>query len=153
MSKWVIIDLDGTLADIRKRRELASLPDGKIDWDQFFDPKNVELDEPNHPVIEACKAMKIRGYDIAIFSGRSKATKSATLDWLSKWEVPYDVLKMRPTGEDWHFMPDDKLKQHWLDSLFPDRSKLLCVFDDRDKVVDMWRRNGIACFQVAPGNF
>jgi hypothetical protein len=30
---------------------------------------------------------------------------------------------------------------------------LMAVFDDRDKVVAMWRRNGVACFQVAEGNF
>ena len=53
-------------------------------------------------------------------------------------------------------MPDDKLKQHWLDDLFPKDSKrldIVCVFDDRDKVVDMWRKNGLTCMQVAPGNF
>jgi hypothetical protein len=37
--------------------------------------------------------------------------------------------------------------------LFPDKSDILCIFDDRDKVVKMWRSNGIACFQVAPGDF
>ena len=52
-------------------------------------------------------------------------------------------------------MPDDELKQHWLDTLFPDDKKngILCVFDDRQKVVDMWRRNGVTCFQVDDGNF
>jgi len=30
---------------------------------------------------------------------------------------------------------------------------ILCVFDDRDKVVKMWRENNIACFQVEYGNF
>jgi len=56
--KWVIFDLDGTLADITKRCEISTLPSGKMDWDRFFDPENIELDEPNIPVIEACKAMK-----------------------------------------------------------------------------------------------
>ena len=27
------------------------------------------------------------------------------------------------------------------------------VFDDRQRVVDMWRRNGIQCCQVAPGDY
>jgi len=37
----------------------TSLRDVKSpDWDRFFDPENIELDEPNIPVIEACKAMK-----------------------------------------------------------------------------------------------
>jgi hypothetical protein len=52
-------------------------------------------------------------------------------------------------------MPDDKLKQFWLDDLFPelDKNNILCIFDDRQKVVDMWRKNGLICFQVAPGDF
>jgi hypothetical protein len=50
-------------------------------------------------------------------------------------------------------MPDDKLKQMWLDNLITDKSKVVCVFDDRQKVVDMWRDNGLTCMQVAPGNF
>ena len=53
--KWVIFDLDGTLADITKRCEISTLPSGKMDWDRFFDPENIELDEPNIPVIEACR--------------------------------------------------------------------------------------------------
>ncbi|WP_457852111.1 phosphatase domain-containing protein [Mycolicibacterium conceptionense] len=27
------------------------------------------------------------------------------------------------------------------------------IFDDRNRVVDMWRRLGLACFQVAEGDF
>jgi hypothetical protein len=27
------------------------------------------------------------------------------------------------------------------------------IFDDRQKVVDMWREMGLTCCQVAPGNF
>ena len=92
---------------------------------------------------------------IVIFSGRSKGTKSETKRWLDKFDVPYDVIKMRPTSKDWMYMPDDELKQHWLDTLFPGDKKnnILCVFDDRDKVVKMWRDNGLQCFQVADGKF
>jgi len=60
---------------------------------------------------------------------------------------------MRPTGKDFKFMPDDQLKKLWLDQLFPNTDDVLCVFDDRDKVVKMWRDNGISCLQVAEGNF
>ena len=51
------------------------------------------------------------------------------------------------------FKPDDKLKEDWLNELFPNKSDIFAVFDDRNKVVDMWRRNGLTCFQVADGNF
>jgi hypothetical protein len=56
---------------------------------------------------------------------------------------------MRPEKD---YTPDDALKHKWLMELGgPD--KIFCVFDDRQKVVDMWRSHGITCFQVAPGKF
>ena len=151
--KSVIFDLDGTLALIDKRRELSSKTNGKIDWDIFFDPKNIELDEPNHPIIKMAQLLKADGNRIVIFSGRSKGTKEATVEWLNKFEVPFDVIKMRPTGKEFMFKTDDTLKQDWLDTLFPDKSDIICVFDDRAKVVKMWRDNNLTCVQVAPGNF
>jgi len=152
-NKVVIFDLDGTLALIDDRRKLATKPDGKMDWDKFFDPANIDLDLPNDPVIQMAQSLKDSGKTIVIFSGRSKATKDATRNWLNRHNVPFDILKMRPTGHPWAFMPDDKLKQGWLDDLFTDKSDILCVFDDRQKVVDMWRANDITCMQVAPGQF
>ena len=151
--KNVIFDLDGTLALIDDRRALATKDNGKMDWDVFFDPKNIDLDLPNHGVIAMAQTLKAAGHRIIIFSGRSKGTKDATNAWLKKFDVPCDILKMRPTSKDFMFMPDDKLKQMWLDKLFTDKSDIICVFDDRQKVVDMWRDNGLTCMQVAPGNF
>ena len=62
---------------------------------------------------------------------------------------------MRPTSRDFQFMADDKLKQKWFDDLIgqDNKDQVLCVFDDRDKVVQMWRDMGLTCMQVAPGNF
>ena len=33
------------------------------------------------------------------------------------------------------------------------RERVLCAYDDRDKVVAAWRAAGVPCFQVAPGDF
>ena len=154
--KWFIFDLDGTIADIDDRRKLCTKENGKMDWDKFFDPVNINLDLPNIRVITMMRAFVLSGFKIAIFSGRSKRTKDTTVEWLKKYDVPYDVLKMRPTSQKWNFMPDDELKQIWLDNLFPGELKylnLIAVFDDRDKVVKMWRNNGIRCCQVAEGDF
>jgi hypothetical protein len=150
MKKTVIFDLDGTLALIDKRRALAAKANGKINWKTFFAPENIQLDEPNVPVIEMAKVLKAQGHSVVIFSGRDSISKTETIAWLNQFGVPFDVLKMRPEGS---FTPDDVLKQDWLDQLFPVKSDVLCIFDDRDKVVKMWRSNGIACFQVAPGDF
>jgi len=152
-NKTIIFDLDGTLALIDERRALATKENGKINWDVFFNPDNIQLDKPNWPVIEMAKTLKNAGNRIVIFSGRSKATKEVTKDWLNQHGVPFDVIKMRPTGNGFQFMADDLLKKKWLEDLFPNTDDILCVFDDRDKVVKMWRENGITCFQVAQGNF
>ena len=148
----VIFDLDGTLALIDDRRVVSTKPNGKINWDIFFDPKNIDLDKPNLPVIKMAQLLKQQGFRIVILSGRLKTTKDATTQWLQKFDVPFDVIKMRPDSNQFKFMPDDDLKQGWLDSLFPNKD-IFAVFDDRDKVVDMWRKNGLTCFQVADGNF
>jgi hypothetical protein len=45
------------------------------------------------------------------------------------------------------------LKKQWLDDELNAGEEILCVFDDRDKVVKMWRDNGITCMQVNYGDF
>tara|TARA_R100000231_G_C5273722_1_gene149446 strand:+ start:240 stop:713 length:474 start_codon:yes stop_codon:yes gene_type:complete len=153
--KWVIFDLDGTLADIEGRRKMAMKSNGKMDWDIFFADRLIETDVPNWPVIQTAQSL-FEKFNIAIFSGRSESTKTVTEEWLKKHNVPFNMLKMRPTKHPFKFMPDNKLKQQWLDDIFPGDSKkldIVCVFDDRDKVVKMWRDNGLTCMQVAPGNF
>ena len=43
--KTVIFDLDGTLALIDERREISMNVNGKMNWDIFFDPENIQLDK------------------------------------------------------------------------------------------------------------
>lgn len=146
----VIFDLDGTLALIDKRRTKATKSNGKMDWKAFFAPENIQLDEPNRPVIASFKAMKAAGFRVGIFSGRDSISRQETEAWLAQHGIDPDFLRMRPQGS---FTADDVLKKQWLDQETRAGHQIMCVFDDRDKVVKMWRENGITCFQVAPGNF
>jgi len=149
MDKIVIFDLDGTLALIDKRRDLATKDNGKMDWDVFFDPNNIDLDLPNQTVIDMANMLSKQGYTILILSGRSDVTYQATIDWLNKYGVWFDNLIMRT--QDFLYMKDSDLKHMWLNTIGKDRVAM--VFDDRQQVVDMWRQNGLTCFQVADGNF
>jgi len=149
MKKIVIFDLDGTLALIDSRRELSIKDNGKMDWDTFFNPKFISLDDPNQPVIDMANMLFTTGYTIWILSGRSDVTHTATTDWLLKHDVWYDQILMRP--QDKLYMPDNDLKQMWLDTIGVDNVAM--VFDDRNQVVDMWRQNGLQVFQVADGDF
>ena len=76
--KSIIFDLDGTLALIDDRRTLSTKDNGKIDWDIFFDPNNINLDKPNQPVIKVAQMFKDSGFRIVILSGRLKTTKDVT---------------------------------------------------------------------------
>ena len=62
---------------------------------------------------------------------------------------------MRPTSKEFMFVPDNELKRKWFDDLIgeDDKDQVLCVFDDRQKVVDMWRELGLTCMQVDKGDF
>ena len=148
-NKIVIFDLDGTLALIDRRRTLATKDNGKLDWGVFQDPTNIDLDLPSQPVIDMADLLSSQGFTIWILSGRSDVTHQATLDWLNRNNVTFDHLVMRPQNH--LFMPDNDLKQMWLDSIGVDNVAM--VFDDRNQVVDMWRKNGLTCFQVAKGDF
>ena len=146
---WVIFDLDGTLANIEERRKLSTKDNGKMDWDKFFDPENIKLDRPNQSVIMMAQALDAMGYKIAIFSGRSSSTLDATKEWLHEYGIEYNAFKMRPER---NFRPDEQLKLEWLNDM-DWKDNVEAVFDDRDKVVNMWREIGLTCMQVAPGNF
>ena len=148
-NKIVIFDLDGTLALIDRRRDLATKDNGKFDWDVFFNPDNISLDLPNQPVIDMANLLHKQGFRIFILSGRSDVTHQATVNWLNDNGVWWDHLVMRPQNQ--LYLPDNDLKQGWLDTIGKDNVAM--VFDDRNQVVDMWRQNGLTCFQVANGDF
>jgi len=152
--KWVIFDLDGTLALIDERRKVSEKENGKLDWDKFFNPDNIKLDKPNMPVIMMAQALSAFGYKIAILSGRNDISKKETIEWLHKYDIPFNIVKLRPNKHPFKFMDDRKLKLMWFEEMFAnEEAEAAAVFDDRQKVVDMWREIGLTCMQVAPGEW
>ena len=146
----VIFDLDGTLADITARKELATKSNGKLDWDVFHDPSNIGLDVPNEPVVKMAELFAENGFNIVIFSGRTNKIERRTRSWLTHNRVPFHKLVMR--DEVRHFVPDNTLKKQFLNE-HVDINDVFLVVDDRQQVVDMWRSLGLTVFQVAKGDF
>lgn len=137
---FVVFDLDGTLADLTHRKHFL---DAK-DWRGFF--AAVGGDAPIAKVREVFLTMHYAGHRIEIWSGRSDECREATEDWLAEHGFPDVPLIMRNAGD---HRPDDEVKREFLRGTeAPD-----LIFDDRDRVVQMWRSLGITCFQVAPGDF
>ena len=146
----VIFDLDGTLADIQDRVDYCSIGDGKLDWDKFYNPKNIEMDKPNSSIIELNQTLFNAGYRIDILSGRSDRTQKATKMWLYNNKVYYHNLRMRDKEN--LYLKDSTLKRNWLNKFYK-KEHILFVIDDRKQVVDMWREEGLTCLQVADRDF
>jgi hypothetical protein len=148
--RTVIVDLDGTLA-LNKHRfhYIDKTKSNKPDWSSYFDA--CDLDTPNKPVIETIKIFKSTGFQIHIFSARGDIVRDKTLRWLKENGVPFDNLTLREMDS---YTPDEELKKQWLVKYYPNyKSDVFCVFDDRNKVVAMWRSLDLTCFQVAEGDF
>jgi len=116
-------------------------------WDAYY--QNIEKDKLVGPINVLVWALYAAGYKILIVSGRptDKAGKE-TVAWLEKYSIPYEHIFMRGGGD---HRPDYIVKKEILDRLPAHR--ILFTIDDRDQVVQMWRKNGLACLQVAEGNF
>lgn len=148
-----IFDLDGTLALIEHRRHFV---EGKVQrWDKFY--AACVADAPNPAVVTMFNLLLASGATVLIFSGRGSEVRTQTLDWLvehTDLDMPTAnrILLMRAEKD---YTPDDKLKRDWYEQVLndDDRKRLVAIFDDRDKVVKMWRGMGLTCFQVAPGAF
>jgi len=142
---FAVFDLDGTLMMCEHRRHHLAGPKPNF---HKFNSACVD-DEPCAPLVALISSLQTTGWRVELWSAREDRYLAHTMVWLSMNEVwvGREQLRMRPAGD---YRPDEVLKEEWLLSLSvrPD-----IVFDDRRKVVDMWRRNGITCAQMAPGEF
>lgn len=139
----IIFDLDGTLADCEHRRHYVQ--GKKQNWKAFHE--ECIYDSPILPVIKVLDNFIVLDCEIQIWSGRCESVRSQTEEWLAMHVIENDKypikLKMRPVRD---YTPDDQLKEQWLDEALSQGKEVACVFDDRPKVVRMWKRRGIFVF-------
>jgi len=140
---FVVFDLDGTMADIKHR--LFTIETKKQDWDSFR--ALCHQDEPIRQIIQVCQAMYKAYHYVEIWSGRAEKTRDLTEAWLEAHNVPYHALRLRPGDDD---RRDVDVKEGWLRA---EPCSIDLVFDDRKRLVEMWRRNGVRCCQVAEGDY
>lgn len=135
---FFVFDLDGTLADNQHRQYL--LPN----FDAFEDA--CPDDKPILPVIKLLQILEdYTDCPVEIWSARGDRVRGKTEAWLANWGIdPRLLTHMRALYDS---RPDEEVKAEWL-ALCSEKPTM--IFDDRQKVVDMWRANGITCAQVAP---
>lgn len=133
----VICDVDGTLALNHGHRGV-------------YDFTSAHLDRLNEPVRAAFRALTTGGCVPIVFTAREEKYRSLTLDWLHAHGIFPQHVFMRQTGDR---RPDDIVKRKMFEEHIRGKYNVLAIFDDRDRVVRMWRDMGLTCFQVADGNF
>lgn len=135
----IIVDIDGTVA----------LRDPNVGRDPY-DYTLVHTDLPNKEVINVISSLWQSGHKIIFVSAREDACFNQTYRWLVEHCPPFVKLLMRKAGD---FRPDEIVKREIYDKHIKFDYDVVGVFDDRNKVVKMWRELGLTCFQVAEGDF
>jgi hypothetical protein len=141
----IIFDIDGTLADCRHRRHFVS--DGNHDWKSFNE--SMVMDPPIKPIVYLLGTLSLE-YDIKLVSGRNEDYRPHTLEWLESHTIGGFDLRMRPAGD---YRPDEVIKEEILLQLKSEGWWPDLVIDDREQVVQMWRRHGIICLQNSMKEF
>jgi predicted kinase len=145
LPKAVIFDIDGTLAH-------------GLDHRSMYDYTKVFGDKPHLDVIEIARGYFHSGVKVIFLSGR-EATEQCLRDtrlWLIEHMKNFSVgsnrmpLFMRAEGDS---RADLAVKYELFDLYIRDKYDVIGVYDDRTQVVDLWRRIGLRCYQVAEGDF
>jgi hypothetical protein len=138
----VIFDIDGTLADISER--IHHIQRKPKNWNAFI--AGMAQDKAIHSMVRLCNILCASGLHIILCSGRNERNRPETEEWLSKQGVNYHELLLR---RDEDYRPDAIVKRELIQGL--DKGKILFVVEDRSRVVEMWRSEGLVCLQCAPG--
>jgi FMN phosphatase YigB (HAD superfamily) len=146
MDKAIIVDLDGTLCDCEHR--VHHVHKEEKDWKSFND--GMVNDDLNVWCAKLIEAMNGNGFKTIFVTGRDENYRTHTEDWLSKHQINYHHLHMRPVMD---YRGDDEIKKEIYDNDIKDKFDVLFVVDDRLSVVKMWRSIGLVCLQCDWGDF
>jgi len=147
MKKAIIVDIDGTLADVAHR--LHHLEEKPQAWDSFH--KELIHDKVNPWCVELIWALHEKDFSIVLLTGRDDQYRELTLNWLSENKIPYDKLYMRKMDD---YRNDDEIKKDFYLNHIKKDYDILFAVEDRGSVVKMWRDElHLPCLQCDWGNF
>jgi phosphoglycolate phosphatase-like HAD superfamily hydrolase len=146
MTKVIVFDIDGTLANIEHRRSfVATKPKN---WKAFN--AGIPNDTPHEDIVDLVHLFWDAGHRVVLCSGRGEESREVTEKQMMAFGVPYHRLFMRPAGD---HRPDDIIKVELLQQIRKDWGNPTYWFDDRTRVVNAIRAEGVRVLQVAPGDF
>ena len=131
-----IVDIDGTVADHSHRSP--------------YDTEKCLDDKPIINVVSTVIDLFLQKNKIIFVSGRMEKFRELTEKWLDiHIDIPYQ-LYMRKTDD---VRPDQIIKKEIYEQEIKDKYYTSGVFDDRPRVIRMWRELGLTVFQMNEKEF
>lgn len=151
MKNFIIVDIDGVIC--KNSKYLPLLKSGQLR--SFLDAVEDEEPEPIPVMIDFINKIS-RHYDIIFCSGRRESQRKKTAKMLKGFALfrnlfyVSETLLLRKPADN---RPDHIVKLELVKDagiLFDD---IAFVLEDRQSVVDAWRKAGVICLQVAKSEF
>lgn len=146
MSKAIIFDVDGTLANvdpyIHYIRNVHNSSNFKKDFDKFHS-ESINA-EPNQEVVEMLNKAFFDQYHVLVVTSRNESWRGVTSYWLAKNDIGHHALYMRKDND---FRPDYEvkkdillnIKKHW---------DIVHAVDDNPSVLKLWHEYGIETTKI-----
>ncbi|WP_066039355.1 phosphatase domain-containing protein [Herbiconiux solani] len=141
----VIVDVDGTLADVSGIRHYVLDDPRRRNFEKFH--RAASWVPPVAEVAALTRALDRAGFDIVALTSRTERWRHRTRSWLTKWEVPFVALGMRAHADQ---RPDAVVKRALHDRMRSLGHEPVLAIDDNPAVVAVWRSLGIPTVRV-PG--
>lgn len=140
-----IFDLDGVLADASGRQHYL---DRRVrDWDGFFEAAGQDSVLEDSVTLLHTLA---RTLQVVVLTARPVFIRPATVEWLERHELAWDLLVMRP---DFDRTPSEGYKRDSLLELRKVGFEPVIGFEDDVRNVAMMRAEGVPCVYIHSGYY
>lgn len=140
----ILVDIDHVISDAFWRDDLIKRSRDNNDWEEYH--SRGKEDKPLEDMVTLVNHIARYNTNIEVWaiSARPDKWRKQTLDWFLKHDIMLDVILMRPEEA---FKPAPQIKMDLcINEGILDR--VLCIFDDREDVIQAFREAGVTAFQV-----
>lgn len=150
MRNIILFDIDHTISDAFWRDDMIKRSRNSGDWEEYH--SRGKYDKPIDDMLQLIKIIKFGSFDyvhsndteVWAITARPEKWRKQTMEWFIKHEIKIDVLLMRPENE-FKSAPEIKIKLCKDEGIL---DRVLCIFDDREDVVEAFKGLGITALQV-----
>ena len=134
--KAIVVDIDGTISN------LSDVLGGGYQMGISLNEK-IEAAEPIEPVVNLVKVFAEAGYAIVIQTARSIVHYEATVRWLKKHGIPFDMLYVTDHNDSSSYEKQKEEFYEHMKHLF----HIEMVVEDLESCVRMWKSKGLKVLQ------